>query len=142
MTQNSKLVMIFGTFDGLHAGHRFLVAQAQKRGNVTAVVGTDSNVENIKGRLPLEKLEQRIAILQQEFPAIRVIAGSTEDFLTPLRAEKPDLLLLGYDQKLPPAVSFEDLKCPWERADALEPYIYKSSLMSQNKQQGISSRIG
>ncbi len=123
--------MIFGTFDHLHDGHRFLVQQAQARGNVIVVVGTDPNVATIKGRPSRQNAEERMKALVTAFPDINVLAGSSDDFLAPIRAEKPDLLLFGYDQKLPPGISFDDLQCPYERADAFKPEIYKSSLLSK-----------
>lgn len=123
--------MIFGTFDHLHEGHRFLVRQALAKGTVIAVVGTDHTVHNIKGRPALQPLDTRVRVLQEAFPNITVIPGSPTDFIEPIRAHKPDLLLFGYDQKLPPGVSLNDLQCSWERAEALEPHIYKSSLLSR-----------
>lgn len=122
-------VMIFGTFDGLHPGHRFLITKAMERGRITIVVGTDEHVEFIKGRCPRESLRKRMEVLAQEFPAARVMPGSATDFLAPVRSEKPDLILLGYDQTLPPGVSLTDLPCPWERAEAFRPEIFKSSLL-------------
>lgn len=132
--------MIFGTFDHLHDGHRFLIDQARKRGRVIAVVGTDSNVQTIKRRAALQPMTVRIKALQDDSPDITVIAGSPDNFLEPIQAEKPDLLLLGYDQTLPPGISFEDLQCPWERAEALNPDIYKSSLLSRNPQKVIEKK--
>lgn len=129
-----KKVMLFGTFDGLHEGHRFLVREAKKRGRTVVVVGTSAHVRTIKGRMPRRSMEERIADLQSEFPDIKVIQGSEADFLIPLRAEKPDLILLGYDQQLPPGITLEDLSCPWERIEALKPEIYKSSLLTGNTQ--------
>ncbi len=125
--------MIFGTFDGLHPGHHFLVKQAMSRGSVTIVVGTDEHIALIKGRTPLESLEKRMSTLRRTFPTARIIAGSSDDFLAPLRTEKPDLILLGYDQKLPPGISLDALTCPWERAEALKPELYKSSLLPRKR---------
>lgn len=124
-------VMIFGTFDHLHEGHRFLVAQAQTRGDVVAVIAQDTTVNRIKGRPPLQPATLRAEKFANAFPDIRVVLGSKDDFLAPVLAEKPDLLLFGYDQKLPPNVSLDDIPCPWERAEALKPEIFKSSLLSR-----------
>lgn len=133
-------VMIFGTFDHLHEGHRFLVRQAKAKGVVVAVVGTDPTVHTIKGRPALQSLEKRAHALQDAFPDITVIPGSPKDFLEPIRAQKPDLLLFGYDQKLPPGITFDQLQCPWERGEALEPHIYKSSLLSQERRRDIEEK--
>lgn len=129
-------VMIFGTFDFLHEGHKSLIAQAKALGNVTIVVARSSNVEKIKGRKPAESEEVRIAALKKECSSCTVIPGDDSDFLAPLKEHKPDLLLLGYDQKLPPGVSEADLPCPVKRAEALRPDIYKSSLIAQKRLKG------
>lgn len=121
--------MIFGTFDHLHEGHRFLIREAMKRGDVTVIVGRDANVEKIKGRAPRQSEEERSLTIQKEFPDVHVVLGNSDDFLEPLRLYKPDLLLLGYDQQLPPGISERDLSIPMERAEAFEPERYKSSLM-------------
>ena len=48
--------------------------------------------------------------------------------MKPLREIKPDVIFLGYDQKLPPGMKDEDLPCPVKRAEAFDPHIHKSSL--------------
>lgn len=132
----SKHVMVFGTFDLLHPGHLFLIREAQKLGHVTVVVARAKNVEKIKGRTPVEDDTTRIAAIQKEFPDATVILGSKTDFLEPIRTHKPDLLLLGYDQRLPPTVD-EALLPPIQRAEALRPDIYKSSLMKKGGKKGV-----
>jgi FAD synthetase len=122
-------VMIFGTFDHLHEGHRFLIREAMKRGDVRVIVGRDANVEKIKGRVPRQSEQERSSTIQKEFPDVHVVLGNADDFLEPLRLYKPDLLFLGYDQQLPPGISESDLSVPIERAEAFEPERYKSSLM-------------
>lgn len=120
--------MIFGTFDLLHPGHEFVIAEATKRGDVTAIVARDSNVERIKGRFPIETEEQRMDAIRNKFPDVSVVLGDASDFLVPVRTAKPDLILLGYDQKLPPGVDESMLGCPIERLPAYEPERFKSSL--------------
>ena len=121
-------VLVFGTFDLLHPGHRFVLTEAGKRGDVHVVVARDLNVRAIKGRMPKQSEQERFAALKQAFPKAEVILGDPNDFLAPVRAIKPDLILLGYDQKLPPSVTEKDLHCPIERLGAFEPEKWKSSL--------------
>ena len=123
--------MIFGTFDLLHPGHHFLVNEARKRGDVTVVVARSSNVERIKGKATRESDAERAHALEAAFPDVKVVLGDTADFLQPVREHVPDLLLFGYDQKLPPGVTEADLPCPIERAEAFQPERFKSSLMKK-----------
>lgn len=121
-------VLVFGTFDRLHPGHRFLLTEAGKRGRLFVVIARDRNVERIKGRLPDQSEAERKRIIEDVFPDATAILGDSSDFLRPVRDIKPDLILLGYDQKLPPGVSASDLLYPVERAGAFEPERHKSSL--------------
>ena len=125
-------VLVFGTFDHLHPGHEFVLQQAQKRGQLHVVVARDVNVEKIKGRPPDETEEDRLKDVKSACPDCHPKLGDEEDFLVPVREIKPDLILLGYDQQLPPGVSEEDLPCPVERLSAFEPERWKSSLQREN----------
>lgn len=121
-------LMVFGTFDDLHPGHAYVFQKAIERGEVWAVVARDSNVRKIKGRAPLQTEEERMAAISTMFPSAHVMLGDADDFLVPVRAVAPDLILLGYDQTLPPGVTEEMLGVPVERLDAFEPHVHKSSL--------------
>ena len=121
-------ILVFGTFDRLHPGHLFLLKEAGKRGELFVVVARDANVKRIKGKDPAESEEDRKAAIEKVFPDARVLLGDLHNFLAPLATAKPDLILLGYDQKLPPGVAMEDLPCPVERLPSFHPDKYKSSL--------------
>lgn len=122
-----KKVMLFGTFDRLHPGHRFLLREALRRGAASVVVARDANVRKLKGRVPEQSEEERRRAVESAFPEVRALLGDPEDFLAPVRAIRPELILLGYDQTLPPGVREEDLPCPVERLPAFEPGTFKSS---------------
>lgn len=126
-------VLVFGTFDLLHEGHRFVFAEAAKRGDLHVVVARDANVATIKGRFPVHDEETRAANVRAAAPGATVLLGDGADFLAPVRAVRPDLIVLGYDQTLPPGVRENDLPCPVERLPAFEPDTYKSSLIRDKK---------
>ena len=121
-------VLVFGTFDQLHPGHEFVLREASKRGDLHVVVALDKNVELIKGRRSVQNEKERQRVVQEVFPEARVLLGSSKDFLDPVREIQPDLILLGYDQKLPPGVKEADLPCEIERLEPFEPQHHKSSL--------------
>ncbi len=122
-------VMIFGTFDGLHPGHEHFLRQALGRGSLSVVVARDETVVKIKGKAPTQNENERKAAIERIFPDVKVMLGNAIDYLAPVRAEKPDLILLGYDQRLPPGMRPEDLPAKIERAEAWKPDVYKSSFL-------------
>lgn len=123
-------ILLFGTFDFLHPGHHFVLSEGAKRGDLHVVVARDATVERIKKKLPVHSQDERKAMIEKEFPdAVVVLGDDGGDYLKPVRELAPDLILLGYDQKLPPGITEADLPCPVERLPAFEPEKYKSSLM-------------
>lgn len=126
-------VLVFGTFDLLHPGHRFLLAEAAKRGELFAVVARDATVERLKGRAPVDDERTRMANVRGAVANATVMLGDPSDFLAPVRAVAPDLILLGYDQQLPPGITEDALRCAMERLPAFEPETYKSSILRNKK---------
>jgi FAD synthetase len=121
-------ILVSGTFDDLHPGHLFLLNEASKRGELWVIVGRDRNVQTFKGRAPLQTEDHRKKAIEDAFPQAHVVLGDASDFLKPVREIQPDLILLGYDQILPPSIKQEDFPWNTERLPAFEPHIHKSSL--------------
>ncbi|MDD5751151.1 MAG: adenylyltransferase/cytidyltransferase family protein [Candidatus Peribacteraceae bacterium] len=120
-------VLVFGTFDRLHPGHRFLLAEASRRGDLTVVIARDATVQRIKGRVPHEGEEERCRAIRLAFPDAQVVLGHPVDYLDPVRQIQPDLIIMGYDQALPPGVATKDFPCRVERLPAFQPERFKSS---------------
>ncbi len=91
-----KKVLIFGTFDIIHPGHLFLIAEAKKHGEVQAVVALDETVKKVKGRDPLHGVELRMKNLESY--GVTVHKGDPSDRLRVIREVMPDIIMLGYDQ--------------------------------------------
>ncbi|MDD4287042.1 MAG: adenylyltransferase/cytidyltransferase family protein [Candidatus Peribacteraceae bacterium] len=125
-------VLLFGTFDRLHPGHKFIFAEAQKRGELTVIIARDVTVQRHKGKLPVQSEKERRAAVHHAVPSARVLLGDYDDYLRPVRENAPDLILLGYDQALPHGVKSEDLPCPVERLPAFHPERYKSRLQGND----------
>jgi len=92
--------MVFGTFDIVHDGHRHLLQQAAEMGEeVIVVVSRDEHVLELKGRLPINQLDDRLEAISCESEVTLAVAGDEElGSYGVLTEHEPDAVLLGYDQ--------------------------------------------
>lgn len=94
-----KRVMLFGTFDILHAGHLYVFKKAGELGSVTAVVARDGRVKKIKGQSSIHSERERAEILGHIDLIDKVVLGSAgNDVYRIIKKERPDIIVLGYDQ--------------------------------------------
>lgn len=94
-----KTVLLFGTFDLLHAGHLNLFKQARKLGDkVIVIVARDVNVKKIKGELPLNSEKERLELLQHLDLIDQAVLGSKTQVYGIIKKIKPNVIALGYDQ--------------------------------------------
>lgn len=93
-------VMVFGTFDIIHAGHLHLFKQAKKHGDKLVVaVARDVNVKKIKKAKSLHIEKERLEMLSHLNLVDKVILGHKTNPYEPVIRIKPDVIALGYDQK-------------------------------------------
>ncbi len=96
-----RKVLAAGTFDLVHAGHIKMLWDAKKLagedGELVVVVARDENVKKFKGRDPLIPQDLRLYVVSNLKPVDRAILGK-ENPLDSIIEEKPDLVVLGYDQ--------------------------------------------
>jgi FAD synthetase len=133
-----KTVMAAGTFDIFHAGHEYFLREAKKLGEkLIVVVARDSNVLKAKGKLPGNNEEKRLNNVVRSGIADSVVLGNEGSIFTILSEIRPDVICLGYDQK----VKEEDLRYKLDkielksqiiRLNSFRPEIYKSSLLRNN----------
>jgi len=134
-----KRVMVFGTFDGVHDGHRHLFNEAISRGDeLYVVVARDEHVLELKGHLPNNMIEARMEAVQCESEVTEVIMGDEELGSYDVILEyKPSVIMFGYDQDefrhnlLTWLTDSEITDISTEQASAHMPEIFSSSLMSQ-----------
>jgi len=131
-------VLVFGTFDNLHPGHKFLLNEAQQCGELWVVIGLDETVKRVKGFYPVQNQEERKQAVVEAFPNVHVLLGDSEDYFQPIRKIKPGLILLGYDQELPPGITSDHFPCTVERLRAYKPELHKSS---RNRRQIIQNKL-
>jgi FAD synthetase len=99
--RHARRVMVFGTFDGLHAGHLHFLSRAKKLGSfLIVVVGRDKAVSQLKMKLPRLSEKARIAMLKTSGIPDRVVLGDAKQGCwNIIKKIKPDIIALGYDQK-------------------------------------------
>lgn len=95
-----KKVMIFGTFDIFHEGHKDLIAQAKEFGDhLIVVIGRDETVGSVKGEYPLNDEMKRKNAIEKSGLAEEVVLGELGDKYAVIKKNRPDVICLGYDQE-------------------------------------------
>ncbi|MDD5567222.1 MAG: adenylyltransferase/cytidyltransferase family protein [Patescibacteria group bacterium] len=129
--------MVFGTFDSIHPGHEFLLAEARKHGDwLVVVIARDQTVKRIKGRFPVHSESVRKQKMETTGLADQVVLGSKSSPYTIFNTIKPEVICLGYDQEmfideLPRALEQRGLKAEIIRLNPYKPEQYKSSLLNK-----------
>lgn len=149
-------VMVFGTFDILHKGHLDFFRQArqiarqkvqvEKKGKrakkhsnyLIVIVARDSTVKKLKKRSPCFSEKERLARLKKLNIVDKVRLGYKDDYFKVIEEEKPDIICLGYDQKvseekLRKVLKKRGLEIKIYRLKPYKPNIYKSSKICQNR---------
>ena len=139
-----KKVLVFGTFDGLHEGHKDFFRQAREYGDhLVVVVGKDSTVEKTKNRLPRFNEQERLKVIQESGLVNEARLGNEAapgEKLDPYKIVeeiKPDIICLGYDQTFFADKLAEELPkrglghVKIHRLAPFEPEKYKSSIINK-----------
>ena len=106
MKGERKVVLAAGTFDLLHYGHVYHLAEAKKAGGEQAklvvVVARDSVVEKRKGTKPIVPEEQRRAVVEALKVVDEAILGpglEEMDMQSIIESVRPDIVAVGYDRR-------------------------------------------
>lgn len=99
-------VLTGGTFNRLHAGHKYLLKECKKLGYLVVVLANDAHNKkpNAVGAEIRKRNVKKLGI------ADNVIVGHADSFVQTVYEVKPDIIVLGYDQQLPPDVTTEVLE--------------------------------
>lgn len=127
---DKKIVLVFGTYDKLHPGHKYFLREAKKHGEyLVAVIARDQNVKMLKGKLPAHAEEARRQAVQA-LPEVNCAILGRSDFSKRyeiINDIQPNVICLGYDQA--PHFQSPDPAIQIVRIDAFHPDQYKSSLL-------------
>ncbi len=96
-----KRVIVFGTFDKLHEGHIHMLKEAKEYGEyLTVVVALDDTVCALGRHKPENSQTERLKMVEELGIADKVRLGCFNDHYRAIREEQPDIVALGYDQKI------------------------------------------
>jgi FAD synthetase len=125
-----KKVMVFGSFDLLHEGHKFFLNEAKKYGDfLIVVVGRDFTIKKIKNEFPFENEILRLKKIKD----LKI----ADNVFLPILKEKPDIICLGYDQNsftsnLKEKLISHNIDAEIIRIKAYKPDHYKSSIIKKS----------
>ncbi len=130
-------IMVFGTFDGLHAGHLNFFKQAKKlakNSKLIVSIARDKNVFLIKKTKPRLDEKKRFALLKKNKLVDEVVLSGVKNYLPHILKIAPEYIALGYDQKAYVENLKKDLKKSGLTTEVvrMKPFkekIYKNSLL-------------
>jgi FAD synthetase len=95
---NTKKILVGGCFNIIHPGHIYFLQTAKCFGNYLIVV-----LSNDKNNLKKYKtsIQDRVKMLKELKIIDKIIIGDENNFYKVIDDEKPDIVVLGYDQELP-----------------------------------------
>ena len=128
--------MVFGTFDILHPGHKYLFKEAKKHGDyLIAVIARDKTVKQVKGRCPDNDENKRLSNISKFVD--KAVLGSLDSKTKVIEELRPDVICLGYDQdnfvdELNGLIKDYSLNIPIIRLKPFKEHIYKGSLLRKS----------
>ena len=95
-----KKVLVGGVFNIVHPGHVFFLRKAKEFGDYLIVVVANNRTASLTKRYPIIDQKIRKENIEKLGIADKVVIGDETDFMKVVRREKPDVIVLGYDQKM------------------------------------------
>jgi len=132
-----KKVLVFGSFDLIHKGHRYFFREAKKLGDkLIVVVARDSTIREFKKHEPKFSESERFDHVKGTGIPDEVILGYKENKWRIIEEINPDVIALGYDQNsytkgLKKRMKEKGMNVKIVRLKSYKPKKYKSSLMKK-----------
>ena len=95
-------VMVFGTFDMLHEGHLDFFRQARALvpdPYLIVSIAREKSVARVKGEKPRRTESERLVLVQGSTLVDEAMLGDETGYIEHIRATRPDIIALGYDQE-------------------------------------------
>ena len=101
-----KIILTGGKFNKIHPGHIWLLKKAKKLGYLVVVLANDKH-NHRSYAMPARK---RKTIVEKLKIADKVVIGSPTSFVRIVKKYKPNIIVLGYDQRMPDRETEEYVK--------------------------------
>lgn len=95
-----KKVLVGGVFNIIHKGHELFLKKAKEYGDYLIVVVANNRTAYLTKKYPIVDQRTRKKNIEKLGIADKVAIGDEKDFMNVVRREKPNVIVLGYDQKI------------------------------------------
>jgi FAD synthetase len=98
--RRAKSVLVFGTFDSLHAGHRYFLRRCRSLGDRLVVsLSRDEFVRSFKGKTPrYDENRRRVGLEASGLADAVVLSDPVPGSYEILVKTRPEIVCLGHDQ--------------------------------------------
>lgn len=132
-----KKVLVFGSFDIIHPGHRYYLKKAKELGDkLYVIVARDKTIKKIKNRETVHDEKERLKQVKRISYVDEALLGSLGDKFKVIEKISPDIIALGYDQEsftsnLKEILKKRGLKPKIVRINAFKPEKHKSTILRE-----------
>jgi cytidyltransferase-like protein len=94
-------IMVFGTFDMIHAGHEDFFVQARALADdpyLIVSIARDNAALRHRGFAPTQNQDDRLAMVASHLLVDTAVMGDEQGFVDHIARAHPDIIALGYDQ--------------------------------------------
>ncbi len=95
-----KKVLVGGVYNLVHKGHELFLNKAKELGDYLVVVVASNRTASLTKKYPVLDAKTRKKNIEKLGIADKVVIGDEKDFIKVVRREKPNVIALGYDQKI------------------------------------------
>ena len=129
-----KKVMCAGTFDIIHLGHLYYLSEAKKYGDrMVVVVARDGTSKSVKGRKPVHNERDRLEAVRMLKIVDEAVLGKLGNIFDIIEEIKPNVICLGYDQKVQKQELEDELRKRGIKAEVIRISPYMSNLYKSSK---------